>query len=121
MAISSAARPIPRLIPLRDFFRNPEKTHFRLSPDGGTIAWLQPWRSRLNLHVQKLGSPEVRRLTAATDSDIHSCFWVSATRLAYLRDQGGDENFQLFAVEADGANARDLTPFPQTRVQIIDE
>jgi dipeptidyl aminopeptidase/acylaminoacyl peptidase len=119
MAIPRAARERPRLIPLRDFFRNPEKTHFRLSPDGTALAWLQPWRSRLNIHVQRLGAAEAVRVTGVTDRDIHACFWVSSSRLAYLRDAGGDENFQLHAVDADGSHPRDLTPFPGTRVQLV--
>ena len=30
-------------IPLEDFFRNPEKTGYSVSPDGTHIAFLQPW------------------------------------------------------------------------------
>jgi dipeptidyl aminopeptidase/acylaminoacyl peptidase len=119
MAISSEAPALPRLIPLRDFFRNAAKSHFRLSPDGSAVAWLQPWRGRLNLHVQRLGSPEVTRVTAVTDRDLHACFWVSSTRLAYLRDKNGDENFRLYAVEADGSREHELTPFDGARVQVI--
>ncbi len=120
MTLPPAVRPPPRLIPLRDFFRNPEKTHFRLAPDGSALAWLQPWRGRLNLHVQPLGATAAVRVTAA-ERDLHEFFWVSPSRLAYLADAGGDENFQLHAVDADGSGARDLTPFPGTRVQLIGE
>src|SRR5207247_2525513 len=34
-------------IPMRDFFRNPEKTGFQISPDGKTISFLQPYENRL--------------------------------------------------------------------------
>ncbi len=30
----------PRLIPLTDFFRNPETAHYTISPDGEHIAFL---------------------------------------------------------------------------------
>ncbi|GAI63046.1 unnamed protein product, partial [marine sediment metagenome] len=43
------------LIPMRDFFRNPEKIGFSLSPNGVYWAFLQPWENRLNIHVQKIG------------------------------------------------------------------
>jgi dipeptidyl aminopeptidase/acylaminoacyl peptidase len=111
----------PRLIPLRDFFRNPEKTNFRLSPDGQSIAWLQPWQSRLNIYVQKIGATDAMRVTSATERDIRNYFWATSNRLAYLRDKGGDENFHLFAVDADGKNEKELTPFDKTRVEIVDD
>ena len=31
------------LLPLRDFFRNPDKVYYQLSPDGEYIAYLAPY------------------------------------------------------------------------------
>ena len=118
---ADATSALPQLVPLRDFFRNPEKIAFQLSPDGRYLSWLQPWEKRLNIHVQKLGSSEVLRVTSATERDIRNYFWASPTRIAYLRDKGGDENFHLFAVSSDGSNDKELTPFEKTRVQIVDD
>ena len=42
------------LVPLRDFFRNPELAALELSPDGSQVAFLAPVERRLNLFVQKL-------------------------------------------------------------------
>ena len=65
----SASNEIP-LIPMRDFFRNPEKIGFSLSPDGTYWAFLQPWENRLNIHVQKIGEEKIIRITEATERDI---------------------------------------------------
>ena len=43
-------------IPLEDFFRNPEKTAYSLSPDGTYYAFLAPYQDRKNIFVQKIGS-----------------------------------------------------------------
>jgi hypothetical protein len=40
-----------RRIPLEDFFRKPERTAVRISPDGTYLGWLAPWQRRLNVHV----------------------------------------------------------------------
>ncbi|MGB4076900.1 MAG: hypothetical protein WBK43_00115, partial [Prolixibacteraceae bacterium] len=40
------------LLPLEDFFRNPEKTAFQLSPNGEYFSYLAPWETRLNIFVQ---------------------------------------------------------------------
>ena len=43
----------PPLIPLRDFFRNPEKTNYQLSPDGKYLSYLAPFQNRLNIFIQE--------------------------------------------------------------------
>ena len=108
-------------IPLEDFFKNPEKTAFEISPDGQKVAFMQPWENRLNVHVKNIGSDEVIRLTSATERDIAGYLWLGNSRIGYVQDTGGDENFRLFAVNIDGTNQADLTPFDSVRVQIIDE
>jgi dipeptidyl aminopeptidase/acylaminoacyl peptidase len=112
---------LPPLIPMEDFFRNPTKTSFQLSPNGEYIAFMQPWETRLNIHVQKIGSDEVVRVTSATERDIAGYFWANNNRLAYVQDKAGDENFKLYAVNADGTDESVLTPFDEVRVQIIDD
>ena len=44
----------PRLIPLTDFFRNPEAAHYTISPDGEHIAFLKPCENRLNVYVRRV-------------------------------------------------------------------
>jgi dipeptidyl aminopeptidase/acylaminoacyl peptidase len=112
---------MPRLIPMEDFFRNPEKTAFSLSPDGTHLAFMQPWEKRLNVHVQKIGEDEVTRITNATERDIAGYFWANNDRIAYVQDKGGDENFKLYAVNIDGSEEKTLTPFEKVRVQLIDD
>ena len=82
---------------------------------------MQPWENRLNVHVKNIGSDEVIRLTSATERDIAGYLWLGNSRIGYVQDTGGDENFRLFAVNIDGTNQADLTPFDSVRVQIIDE
>ena len=109
------------LIPLRDFFRNPEKTSYRISPDGKYYSWLAPYQNRLNIFVQEIGSDSATRLTSETDRDIAGYFWASGNRLLFLKDNGGDENFRLYGVNVDGSNLVCLTDFPGVRTQIIDD
>jgi dipeptidyl aminopeptidase/acylaminoacyl peptidase len=114
-AISEAADTIP----MRDFFRNPEKAGFEVSPDGKSIAFLQPWESRLNIHVQTRGSNEVKRVTEVKDRDIRQYLWKGNDYLVYLKDNGGDENFHVYVVDRQGKGTRELTPFDKVRAGII--
>ena len=98
-------QPPPRY-PLRDFFRNPERSFYRLSDDGRTLGFMQPAGEahRMNLFVQALdggvpsGAP--RQLTHETARDIASYFFKGNEVLLYLKDFAGDENFHLLAVQA---------------------
>ncbi len=109
------------LIPLEDFFKNPEKTAYQLSPDGENLAFMMPWKNRLNVFMQRTGQNENTRLTSAEERDIAGYFWANNKRIAYVQDKGGDENFRLYAVDIDGSNQKDLTPFERVRVELIDE
>ncbi|PID79198.1 S9 family peptidase [bacterium DOLZORAL124_64_63] len=110
-----------RLIPMKDFFKNPEQTSFQLSPDGAHLAFLMPWENRLNVHVQQIGSDEITRVTEATARDIGGFAWANNNRLVYVQDTGGDENFHAFAVGIDGGNPVELTPFDGVRAELVDD
>ena len=105
---------------IRDFFRNPEKARFQISPGGDMISYLAPWNNRMNIHVQKIGAKDALRITSLTDRDINGYFWKNNTTLVYTRDFGGDENFHLFMATTDGKNEKDMTPYKNVRVQITD-
>jgi dipeptidyl aminopeptidase/acylaminoacyl peptidase len=107
-------------IPVRDFFRHPERSNFRISPDGKTLAFLQPYERRMNTYVQPIAGGEPKRLTNETARDIPDHFWKGPDRLVYVKDFGGDENFHVVAVNKDGSGLKDLTPFDGVRAEIID-
>jgi dipeptidyl aminopeptidase/acylaminoacyl peptidase len=119
-ACQQTEEPAP-LIPLNDFFRNPEKANYQISPDGTYYAYMAPWSDRMNIYVQKIGDDDTLRLTSETDRDIGGYLWASNNRLLYLKDTGGDENFKLYGVNADGSNLKALTDFDEVRTTIIDQ
>ncbi|MCI0531290.1 MAG: S9 family peptidase, partial [candidate division Zixibacteria bacterium] len=112
----------PKQIPMRDFFKNPEKAYYQVSPDGNFISFTMPYETRMNIFVQARGSQEEpKRITSVTDRDIWQYFWKGSDRLLFMRDFGGDENFHLFAVDRSGEKTVDLTPFESTRVEMVDD
>ncbi len=106
---------------VEDFFRNPEKTRYQLSPDGTHFSYMAPYERRQNVFIQKIGEDKALRITGETDRDIAGYFWANDNRILFIKDSGGDENFQLYAVNKDGSDAKDLTPFEGVRIQIIDQ
>ncbi len=108
-------------IPLEDFFRNPEKTAFQLSPNGEYFSYLAPWESRLNVFVQKTGADSALRITSETERDIAGYLWKGDNRILFLKDTGGDENYHMYGVNADGSDLKGLTVFEKVRTTFIDD
>ncbi|MFI5201642.1 MAG: prolyl oligopeptidase family serine peptidase [Candidatus Kapaibacterium sp.] len=111
-------------IPLRDFFRNPEKTNFRISPDGRFVSHTEPYERRMNIFVEprgEIGIGKAIRVTSETARDISAYWWKNNDCIVYIRDFDGDENYHLFAITKDGAEQRDLTPFAGVKVEVVDD
>lgn len=108
-------------IPLRDFFKNPESSAYQLSPNGKYLSYLSPFNKRMNIHIKNLETQEVTRITELNDRDVAGYMWVTSERLIYVRDFGGDENYHILAVNIDGSNDVDLTPFAKVKAGLIDD
>ena len=110
---------LPELITVEDFFSPPERAAAKISPDGNRIAYLAPWRNRLNVWVVDVdGNDTPRCVTADETRSVYIYQWTHDSRwLLYLQDGGGDENWHVYRVDPDApeATAVDLTPFPGAR------
>jgi len=111
----------PPLIAMEDFFKNPNQASFQLSPNGEYLAFMQPWQTRMNVYVQKIGTEESVRVTSATERDIAVYFWANNEKLVFVQDKGGDENYHIFVVDLTGENEKELTPFDGVRAGFVDD
>ncbi|ODR26310.1 S9 family peptidase, partial [Mycolicibacterium porcinum] len=110
---------LPELISVEDFFSPPERTAAKISPDGTRIAYLAPWKNRLNVWIEDLdGDAPPRCVTADETRSVYIYSWTDDPRwLLYMQDNGGDENFHVYRIDLDNPDtaAVDLTPFPGAR------
>ena len=112
---------IAKQIPLEDFFKNPEKSSYQISPDGGFYSFMAPYKNRMNIFIQKISDSSATQLTFEEARDIAGYFWPNNEQIVFLKDEGGDENFHLFGVNIDGSNSVSFTDFDGVRAQIIDD
>ena len=108
-------------IPLEDFFKNPEKSSYQISPNGDYFSFMAPYKSRMNIFIQKRGDSNSVQLTFEEDRDVAGYFWPNDNQIMFLKDDGGDENYHLFGVEIDGSNLVSYTDFEGVRAQMIDD
>jgi dipeptidyl aminopeptidase/acylaminoacyl peptidase len=119
-----------RRITIEDFFRNPQQTDFKLSPDGSHLAWVGPHEGVLNLFMREIGNPgggsgttlvdstEIR-LTDSTERDIYRFFWGNNRYILYLQDTAGDENYRLYRVNIATKTTACLTDFEGVTTNVI--
>ena len=109
------------LIPMQDFFRNPEKSSFKISPNGEHIAYMKPWKARMNVFVMDMNTKKEVRLTSSQERGVYWFAWLNNNRIGYIKDEGGNENMHFYAVNIDMSNEIDLTPFENVQARIIDD
>jgi len=112
---------IAKQIPLENFFKNPEKSSYQISPDGSFYSFMAPYKNRMNIFIQKIGDSSATQLTFEEARDIAGYFWPNNEQIVFLKDEAGDENFHLFGVNIDGSNPIGFTDFEGVRAQIIDD
>jgi len=108
-------------IPLEDFFKNPEKSSYKISPNGDYYSFMAPYNNRMNIFIQKRGDTNSIQLTYEKDRDVAGYFWPNDNQIMFLKDDGGDENYHLYGVGIDGSNLIPYTDFKGVRAQIIDD
>ena len=109
------------LIPRGDLFGNPTRAAGKISPDGQWLSWLAPKDGVLNIWIAPADNPDqAKAMTDATDRPIRQYFWSPDSQsLLYIQDRGGDENFLLYGVNIASGEETTLTPFENTRVDIV--
>ncbi len=104
MTVASSAlgqQGLPPLIDRQLFFGDPEISGAQLSPDGRFIAFIKPLNGTRNIWVKRTSEPfsAARPITNDTKRPIPGYFWSRDGRaILFVQDQGGDENFNIFAV-----------------------
>jgi dipeptidyl aminopeptidase/acylaminoacyl peptidase len=132
MAFAAAASAqLPPLIDRELFFDNPEIAGGQLSPDGKFIAFIKPLDGTRNVWVKRTDEPfeAARPITAETKRPIPGYFWSEDGKyILFVQDQGGDENFNVHAVDPAASPAagqkvpaaRNLTDAKKVRAFIYD-
>lgn len=104
----------PPLIDRELFFGDPEISGAQISPDGKFIAFIKPFKGTRNIWVKKTEAPfeSAKPITAETKRPIPGYFWTRDGKfILFVQDQGGDENFNVYAVNpADAPSAGQDVP-----------
>ncbi|MFO0980819.1 MAG: S9 family peptidase [Planctomycetota bacterium] len=108
------------LIPRDVLYGNPDKAAPEISPDGTRLSFLAPVNGVMNVWVGPLADPGAAKpVTNDTKRGIRRYLWAfNNTHVIYLQDQGGDENWRVYAVDLATKETKDLTPMKGVAARI---
>ena len=113
LALGSPLFAVP-LVPVEDFFKDPDYGGMALSPDGSKLAVVARTKERLSLAIIDTKTKQSKLLVTPKDFDVAGIFWVGSNRILFRGITAGDKflsktfNGALYAVDADGKNFKTL-------------
>jgi dipeptidyl aminopeptidase/acylaminoacyl peptidase len=108
LALAAAASPLaafadqPPLIDRNLFYGEIAISGAQISPDGLYLSFLKPYKGTRNIWVKGVEEPfsAARPLSAEASRPVRSYFWShDAKYVLYAQDSGGDENFNVYAID----------------------
>ncbi len=106
---------------VEDYFKTPEAYSFQLSPNGKFISYMKRRESgERDLYLKETETQKETLLIKQEEDLIRGYYWANDTRILYMQDKGGDENYHVYGVDVTGQNKKDLTPYDGVRVNIIE-
>jgi dipeptidyl aminopeptidase/acylaminoacyl peptidase len=111
-----------RLIPRARLFGNPTRAQAKISPDGQWLSWLAPKDGVLNIWIAPVSDRDAARaITDDRKRGIRFHAWSrSSSHVLYMQDEGGTEEWHIYAVDIAEDTTRDLTPLPGVTAHIHD-
>ncbi len=103
-----------------DYFAKPASSAFQLSPNGTYMSYREKDDNLKNhVYVKNIKTNEVKRVITEGEELVRGYGWANDNRLIYVMDEGGNEDYHLFAVNVDGTNEKELTPYDGVKVEIL--
>ena len=105
---------------VEDYFAKPASSSFQLSPDGAYLSFRKKDENLKNhVYVKNIKTDKVTRVITEGEELVRGYGWANENRLIYVMDKGGNEDYHLFAVDIDGSNQKELTPYDGVKVNIL--
>ncbi|MDR3287246.1 MAG: S9 family peptidase [Prevotellaceae bacterium] len=105
---------------VEDYFSRPKASEFQLSPNGKYMSYREKdENNKRHVYVKETATGKVQRILEEKDELIRGYGWINDERLCYMMDKGGNENYHIYALNVDGTNNIDLTPFEDVRATVV--
>lgn len=107
-------------IPISDFFKIPEKSTFRISPDGKYISYLKAYRGKENLFIQQLPDGKEQIATSFTDYPVRGdYFWTYNNQIVFSQDLVENDELKLFTIDVSTLKMKNILDQEKVRISLL--
>lgn len=105
---------------VEDFIKTSKVSSFQYSPNGRYLSYREKDALGKNhIYIKNTTNDKITKVLEETDQLIKGYGWINDNRLLYVMDKNGDEKTHIYAVDIDGTNNVDLTPFDGVTAGIL--
>lgn len=108
-----------RQIPVSAFFKTPEKSFFKISPDGKYISYLRSYKDKQNIYIKSLATGVEQMATSFQDYSVRDYSWTYNNKLIFSQDIIADDVYKLFALDVATHKLKNLLSLKKVRIRII--
>lgn len=108
------------MIPVEDFFVKPEKSSFKLSPDGTKIGYLDVHDHCKNIFILNLENPDSsKQLTYQENLNVQSFFWLDNKQMVFSNTQSPTDSLRLFYIDVKTDKRMPLLPAQKAKLRWV--
>jgi dipeptidyl aminopeptidase/acylaminoacyl peptidase len=120
IAFFSCNRNKVRQIPIIDFFKTPERSFYRVSPDGKYVSYLKPFKDKQNIFIQSLADGKERMATRFEDYSIRGdYFWTFNNQLVFSQDIIATDSVKMYAFDVAANKSRTILSLGNVRIGLV--
>jgi len=107
-------------IPVSDFFKIPEMSTFRISPDGKYISYLKAYNKKENLFIRSLADGKEQVATSFSDYPVRGdYFWTYNNQIVFFQDLIGDDVLKLYTLDVPGMAVKNILSQHKVRIALL--
>lgn len=109
----------PVEIPISDFFQTPQKSLFKISPDGKYVSYFESNKDKQNLFIQSVADGKERMATGFEGYSVRDYYWTYDNQIVFTQDLVAADEFKIFALDLKTLKVKPLLSEDKVRIRIL--
>jgi len=98
--LNACNKPEKAAIPIINFFKAPEESDYKISPDGQYVSYLKPYKDKLNIFIKSLADGSEKMATSFTDYSVRGdYFWTYNNKIVFFQDLISVDETKMFVLD----------------------
>lgn len=104
---------------MSDFFKIPEKSNFKISPDGKYVSYLKKYATKQNIFIQSLADGKERLGTSFSDYSVRGDYmWTYDNQILFGMDNSREEH-PMFVLDVNTLKTKEILSEGKARIGIL--